>query len=73
MDNSYLHLLQISFSNLYKQKIELKKKINNLIENDKTKDLFQILFEIEPSLKNKTVNENKIIDKFLINNELINK
>ena len=71
MNNSYLHLLQISISNLYKRKNKIKQNLENLIENEKTIELFEILFKIELDLKNKT--SNKIIDNFLIDNDLINK
>lgn len=70
MNNSYLHLLQISFSNLYKQKNKIKKKMDDLLKKNETKELFKILFKINPELEN--INSKKgIIYEFLIDNKLI--
>lgn len=70
MNNSYLHLLQISFSNLYKQKNKIKQNLENLLKNEnETEELFGILFKIDDGLKKET--SNKIIDQFLIDKKLL--
>lgn len=71
MNNSYLHLLQISMSNLRKEINKIKKDLDDLFENEnETKKLFENLFKINSELKNINF-ENGIIYKFLINNNLI--
>lgn len=81
MNNSYLHLLQISFSNLHKQKNKIKENLENLFVNEHNKekmiDLFQCIFNIEDDdsiLKQEDNSNNKIIKNFLIEYQsLINK
>lgn len=74
MNNSYLHLLQISISNLYRQKNKIKENLENLFENeDNTKkiiEFFQYIFEKNPLL-NEIDGINVIIKKFLNENQLL--
>ena len=68
MNNSYLHLLQISISNLRKQIDKIKKNFKNLFENGdnekNVEELFKNSFDIELRLDDEKTS-NEIIDEFL--------